>query len=195
MDNKLIRVDGVKWHWYVKTNVHGVMKDEIEAICPDHSMKLTPTARKTSARINGRSTISWSDGQYLYCDEGHTITMPRVYSEERQYVIKRLKAIDFSKMKVINLDDEATPIAKEKLEDKGGKYFITSQLMQSKRGLQLVVYAGEKGASHKSQIFIEPEVKRLAFDHKDLYPTDVFVELKATFEDGTTASLNAPSKD
>jgi hypothetical protein len=76
-------------------------------------------------------------------------------------------------MKVLNLDDEAMPVAKEKVTSKDGKYFITAQLMESKRGLQAVIYAGEKGSAKKTQIFIEPEVKRLAFDQKDLNPSEV----------------------
>jgi len=194
MDDKLVRIDGVKWHRYKKERASGVTKDEVEAICPEHSMKLTPTSSEHHIKINGQSTLSWSDGQYLYCDEGHMITMPRIYSEERQYVVKRLDAINFSKMNVINLDDEATPIAKEKLVDETDRYFITSQLMKSKRGLQLVVYAGEKGATKKTQIFIDPKAKRLSFDQKDLNPTDIFVSLNATFMDGSATAMNAPSE-
>ena len=61
--------------------------------------------------------------------------------------------------------------------------------MESKRGLQLVVYAGEKGKTKKAQIIIEPEIKRLAFDQQDLNPNDVFIELKATFEDGSSHTI------
>jgi len=189
--DKLIRIDGVKWHSTQKINSRGKQVNGVHAICPKHSMELTPSSSNHSASINGQSTITWSDGQYLYCDEGHMYTMPRIYSEERLYVQKRLDAINYSKMATINLDDEAVPIAKEKLETSDDKYFVTSQLMKSKRGIQLVVYAGEKGKKQKTQIFIEPEAKRLAFDQTDLHPTDVFVELKATFDDGSTHEMKS----
>ncbi len=46
----------------------------------------------------------------------------------------------------------------------------------------------KKGEKKKTQIFVEPDIKRLAFDQKDLHPTDVFTKLEATFSDGTKAS-------
>lgn len=189
MEDNLVRVDGVKWHCFKKEKRTGGMKIEAEAICPDHSMKLTPTTDKHSVRINGQSIVNWSDGQYLYCDEEHIITIPRVYSEEKSYVIKRLEAINFSKLKVINLDDEAIPIAKDRINDENDRYFITSRLMRSKRGLQAVIYAGRKNSSSKTQIFTSPDEKRLSFDHKDLHPTEIFLKIEATFDDGSKQSI------
>jgi hypothetical protein len=188
---KLVSIDGVKWRVFSRVNATGKVKDEVEAICPVHSMVLTPSDSDVSVNVNGESTVRCSDGQYLYCDEGHMFTMPRIFSQERAYVRKRLEAVAYSKMETLNLDDEAIPIAKEKIKSDDNRYFITSQLMESKRGLQVVVYAGEKGKKQKTQIFIEPEVKRLAFDLKDLHPNEVFVEMKATFNDGSTQEINS----
>ena len=88
-------------------------------------------------------------------------------------------------MRFINLDDEALPIAEVKLDSKDDPdYFVTGLLTKSKVGLRLIVYAGKKGSPEKSQIFVEPEIKRLAFDQKDLHPSDVFTKVEATFKDG-----------
>lgn len=189
---KLVRIDGVKWHVFRRVNATGKIKDEIEAICPVHSMILMSSDSEVSVDINGESIIHPADGQYLYCDEGHMFKMPRVFSQEKAYIRKRLEAISYSKMETLNLDDEAIPIAKEKIKSDDDRYFVTSQLMKSKRGLQVVIYAGEKGKKQKTQIFVEPEVRRLAFDQKDLHPNEVFVDIKATFKDGSEQEISGP---
>jgi len=91
-------------------------------------------------------------------------------------------------MHFINIDNEATPIAESKVSSKDNRFFVVSRLMESKTGLRLVVYAGEKGKKEKTQIFVEPEIKRLSFDQKDQHPTDVFTKLEAIFSDGTKVS-------
>jgi hypothetical protein len=92
-------------------------------------------------------------------------------------------------MKFINLDDEAIPLAEYKINSKTEKYFITALLTDSKVGHRLVVYAGEKGKKEKTQIFVEPEIKRLAFDQNNLHPKEIFVALEAIFDDGSSASI------
>jgi hypothetical protein len=117
------------------------------------------------------------------------MAIPRDFSDERQYVIDRIDAMVFKNMKLLNLDDEAVPIAESKAHSRDDKYFVTSRLMQSKRGLQLVVYAGEKGKPEKTQIFVEPEVRRLEFDRKNLHPNEVFLAVEAIFDDGSSHSI------
>jgi len=174
-----VRIDGIVWRiWVDNKNIR-----QVQPLCPIHSLRLRPVPY-TSAYKWGESarTLKCED-----CDDLHKI--PRIYSSEKIYVIDRVDAKVFKGMKVLNLDDEAMPIAKEKAVSKNGKYFITTQLMESKRGIQAVIYAGEKGSSKKTQIFVEPEVKRLAFDQKDLNPSDVFLKVTATFADGTSHSM------
>jgi hypothetical protein len=61
-------------------------------------------------------------------------------------------------------------------------------------GQRLVVYAGEKGRKEKTQVFVEPDIKRLAFDQNDIHPSEVFVKLEATFRDGTQISMKKPTE-
>ena len=68
-------------------------------------------------------------------------------------------------------------------------FFATATLTKSKVGLRLVVYAGERGSAKKTQIFVEPDIKRLAFDQTNMHPNEVFAELEATFIDGHKASM------
>lgn len=182
MTQQIVRVDGIKWHIVKLTNGGRTPT----ALCPVHNLRMTelPEGRVYE---RGKFRDRWaSEALKLECAEGpHHFDLPREYSKEKSYVLNRVDAKIFEGMQIIDLDGELTPIAKEKIKSKDNKYFVTSQLMESKRGLQLVVYAGEKGNDKKTQIFIEPEVKRLAFDQKDLNPSDIFVELRATFADGT----------
>jgi hypothetical protein len=186
---RLIRIDGVKWFISDRVNIQKKTVKTVKPICPKHSMELTSSDTNVAARINGQSTLIRCDGLFLHCEEGHVIEIPRILSQETSYVLKRVEAIDFRKMQTINLDDEAVKISESKLSDQDNKYFIASQLMQSKRGLQLVVYAGKKGDKHKTEIIVEPDVKRLAFDTTDLHPNEVFAALTATFKDGSTQSI------
>lgn len=187
MEEQLVRIDGIKW-WVSKTS-NGLRLPV--PLCPDHELRLTSIPPKIySSRQHGYINDSYTNAIVLQCAEGpHELSMPRKYDLEQKYVLDRVDAKVFKDMPLINLDDEAVPIAKDKQKSKNNKYFVTSQLMNSKRGLQLVVYAGEKGTDRKAQIFIEPKVKRLAFDQKDLNPSDIFVELSATFEDGTKHTI------
>lgn len=182
---QIVRIDGIKW-W-----ITGNPRDPVP-LCPDHDLRMVPDPpliRKTGS--SGWHKDYPSNATKLICAENsHRFELPRKYSEEKIYVINRVDAKVFKGAKVLNLDDEAVPIAKEKSVSKDGKYFITSQLMESKRGLQAVIYAGEKGKAQKTQIFVEPNVKKMSFDHRDLLPSEVFLEIKATFNDGTSNTIS-----
>jgi hypothetical protein len=165
-----ITIDGIKW-------VIGEHPPKAVPLCPKDFIKLDPYPDEFFAKK-------------LKCEECQKIyPLPREYNDEQQYVLNKISSRIYKKMRFINLDDEAIPIAEDKTVSKDKKYFVTSRLMKSKTGLRLVVYAGEKGKKEKTQIFVEPEIKRLAFDQKNLHPTDVFTKLEATFSDGTKASL------
>jgi hypothetical protein len=184
---EIVRIDGLKW-WVTQSASGGRVP---VPLCPEHDLRLTPILERIYSSYHRKYVNDSSNNSIsLECAEGpHTLKMPRKYEAEKKYVIDRIDAKVFKGMKTINLDDEAVPIAKEKVKSEDGKFFVTTQLMESKRGLQVVIYAGEKGKTQKTQIFVEPEVKRLAFDHKDLHPTDVFLKVEATFGDGTKQSM------
>lgn len=182
-EEKLKRVDGVLWR---NTLNHAV------PVCPEHYLEMREAY---GIEINeSREIIQLDpDSYWLKCEEGpHFKTMPRELDDQEEYVLDKIKAISYKRMPVLNMDDELVPVAKQK--DKQGKYFVTTQLMESRRGLQVVVYAGEKG-KEKTQIIVEPEIKRLAFDHTNTHPDEVFVELKATFDDGSQQSIKKKDVD
>ena len=184
-DIQIVRVDGIKWCILEQ-------KPRVAApLCPDHDLKLTPAPGLVRRSVgSGYVRDSESNATELSCAEGPPkLPIPRKLSAERQYVLDRIDAKVFKNAKVLNLDDEALPIAKAKASSPNDKYFITAQLMESKRGLQAVIYAGEKGKPNKTQLFIDPETKKMSFDHKDLSPSDVFLKVQATFNDGSTNTI------
>lgn len=171
MSDQGIIIDGIKW-------VIGKTSGNPIPLCPKDFIQLDPYPNAIDPRE-----------KRLKCEEcGEIYSLPRSYEHEKTYVKRKLYSRTFKKMRFINLDDEAIPMAREKVSSEDNKYFVTSLLIKSKIGLRLVVYAGEKGKREKTQIFVEPDIRRLAFDQKNLHPTDVFTKLEATFSDGTKSS-------
>jgi hypothetical protein len=126
----------------------------------------------------------------MKCAEGpHFIDIPRKYDEEKQYVLDRIDALVFKKMTVLNLDDEAIPVAKEELKDEGSSYWVKAKVTESKSGTRLIIWAGDRSTKNKTQLFVEPELKRLGFDHNDDHPTEVFAKVDVTFADGVQSSI------
>jgi hypothetical protein len=175
MDNQTVRVDGVIW--YISKNGNSRY---IQPLCPKHHLRLK--------NHNNRADYSTDSLVCAECNDEYIF--PRTISAEKQYILDKIDSKIFKQMKVLNLDDEAIPLAESKISSKDDKFFVTAILTESKVGKRLVVYAGEKGRKEKSQIFIEPEIKRLAFDQKDMHPTEVFLELTGTFDDGSSVTIN-----
>jgi len=168
----------------------GFIIDGIKWVIGQHPRKAIPLCPKDCVKLTKPSRYDLDDLTYnLVCEECSAVyKLPRSYEREQEYVLNKIDAKFFKGMRFINFDDEALPIAKDKKYSKDNRYFVTSLLTESRAGLRLVVYAGEKGQKEKTQIFVEPKIKRLAFDQNDMHPTDVFTKLEATFADGTKSS-------
>ena len=176
-----VRIDNIKW-W-----ITGVGPTRVpQPLCPTHNLRLTPIAPR-GLTLYYATSLRCED-----CQTPHVI--PRPWEREKQYVLDRIDANIFKDMKVLNLDDEAIPLAETKIKSKDGKFFVVANLNESKTGKRLVVYAGESGKPNKTQIFVEPDIKRLSFDQKDLHPTDVFTKLEATFSDKTITKIEGGDK-
>jgi len=103
------------------------------------------------------------------------------------YAADKIRAKVIAKLEVINYNGELLPVAKT--STKNNEYGVTAQIMESKHGKQLVIYAGKKGVHNKAQIFVDTENGKLSFDHKDLKPTEIFAKIEATFIDGSKMSI------
>jgi hypothetical protein len=177
MEQKKIIIDGLVWLYPGEFY-------KVDPICPKHNLRLYPSISPHLER--GEFGIILQKTQFLFCEDCNKyFELKRDFDRQIRYVVDRIDSKNFKTLKTINLDDEAIPLAEGKNKNKD--YFIVAKLTESKVGQRLVVYAGkkgEKGKEAKSQIFIEPDIKRLSFDHKDLNPNDIFIKFEATFKDG-----------
>jgi hypothetical protein len=186
MSSNLYRIDGVLWE--VKMSPFNNRTGDAVPICPKHHLRMESIDHTSSF-------YSEMSAKHLRCEEcDEDVEMPRGYHYECRYVIDKVASKKYKEMDVMNIDGESVPIAEAKAEPKDSKYFATARLMKSKVGLRLVVYAGQKGKKQKTQIFVEPEVKRLSFDHGDVHPSEVFVALEGTFADGTKGKIERKKK-
>lgn len=177
MSKKLLVIDGVAWQ--VEASISGGYY--ARPICPSDRMELD------------------SDGDYYAeslecpdCEKKYKI--PRNLSREKSYVIEKYKASLRQDWDLVDIDGTLTPVTKKEKKSKDG-YFCTSQVRDSKRGPQVVIYAGKKGQKGKSQIFVTPEERRLSFDQNDINPVDVFTRITAEFRDGTRHILEGGSHE
>lgn len=137
----------------------------------------------------------WSDASTAMCpDCGFEYKLNISLKTAREDIINILNAQKFRKMEMIDIDGVNTPVLKKKASSEDGKYFATVQINESKRGPQLVIYAGEKGTEGKAQIFVTPETKKMSFDHKDIKPTDIFTKITAEFVDGSINEIRESSE-
>ena len=130
----------------------------------------------------------------LKCPEGpHIIVLDRTPGEIREYIRRKIESKKYQEAKYFDIDGYLVPASKEaKVKTESGDYFVTTQVMNSeKKGEQIVIYAGKKGAKYKSQIFIDPKHGKITFDQNDINPKDIFVKIEATFRDGSKASIKA----
>ncbi|SRR6266496_5631835 len=161
---------GIKW-FITPTSDFGV------PFCKEHNMPMQDP--------------EYSSQEYFTCYECGGKRVLRSSIEQKRYVAHKMRSSLVAKIDVINYDGELVPVAKAKSKD--GTYGITAQIMESKHGKQLVIYAGKKGAEGKVQLFVDTKNGKLAFDHKDLKPSDIFAKVEATFIDGSKMSLEAPT--
>lgn len=166
---EIIRIDKIKW-WIV-TDANG--KRTITPLCPQHNLRMTC--------IISNAFGYPSDSTQLECAEGpHRIVIPRKFSNEQQYVINRIDALAFANMKVLNLDDEAIPVAIDQIKN-DSPFWVLAKVTESKSGLRLVIWAGDRSKKTKTQLFVEPELQRMSFDQNDDHPTKIFVKVEAKF--------------
>lgn len=184
MSNELYRIDGLLWQ------VDNYNELAIP-LCPIHRIRLSFN--------KGDELVSWgSPHRYahrLFCEDCDKVySLRRELSDEEDYVVNKVKSTDLLKYDVIDIDGILTPVTKKQKVQADDGFFCTAQIRDSKRGPQVVIYAGKKGSKEKSQVFITPEERRLSFDQNDLNPADVFTKITAEFRDGTSHTIEKTKK-
>jgi hypothetical protein len=178
-DQKFVRVDKIKW-WLPENNTP-------QPICPQHDMRIYPieTSYVDSAGYRRKST---ERSEKLLCDEGpHVIKMPREFQDQKRYVRNKIESKIFASHTFVTIDDDVIPVAREKLKD--SPYWVDAKVTKSKSGTRLIVWAGNREKKDKTQLFIEPELKKLSFDHNDTHPNEVFAIVEAKFLDGSSTII------
>lgn len=186
----LIIIDGIKW-WDTKSTANTRL---VVPLCIQHNLRLQPVILKEKVYSGGTTRlrdVSSDESTQLRCEEdsGHLVDIPRKYKKEKEFVKNKIDAQVFSKFPAINLDDSMIPVAKENIKDKDNPYWIRSKITESKSGTRLIIWAGNREAKNKTQLFIEPEIKKLSFDQNDDHPLEVFSKVEVTFADDVKSSI------
>lgn len=164
----IIDDSGIKW-WMPENNTVYA-----QPYCVEHHLPMSSA---------GAATYT------LYCPDCDTMrTFPRYSSRQKEYAANKIRSKDIAKLDIIDHNGVLTPVAK--IKTKNDEYSVTTQIMESKHGNQIVIYAGKKGGK-KTQIFVDPEKHKLSHDHKDTHPTEIFAKIEATFKDGTKMAIEA----
>lgn len=173
MEYEYYIINGIKWEVPSDRAWRGV-----SAICPKHNLKL---------RLY-RNNYDSCTMKCPECKDEFEFELEK--NELQEYIIDKINSKVLSSTKFINLDDEAIPLAESKDKTEDNRYFVTTKLVKSKVGLRLIIYAGEQGKKEKTQIFVEPDIKRVSFDQKDLNPADVFIKVEGIFNDGSSHTIS-----
>lgn len=173
---KAIRFDGVLW-------IRETKYSDLVPHCPIHRMEMD------------QWVIEPGDEDLLRCPdcEKH-VQLPRIYDDEVTYIERKLKSKDYENLEILNLDGESVPVAEDNISTPDNKYFVRARLMKTRVGPLVVVYAGEKSASDKAQVFVEPNKRRVSFDPKNIHPSDVLAKLEVTFADGSKQTINKKTR-
>ncbi len=169
---------------YILKNKHWIYlgKTHLELLCPND---MTPMRQLKRAWVS-----EFDDSSVAMCpDCGFEYRLDVQLETAKQDVFRMIGAQRFRKMEMIDVDGINTPVLKKKVSTKDDSYFASIQINESKRGPQLVIYAGKKGAKEKAQIFVTPETRKMSFDHKDVKPTDIFTKVTAEFVDGSVNEI------
>lgn len=142
-----------------------------------------------------RADINASFFQCIDLDNPHEIILGGNIDYIRESILRRIGSKKYRDAEYFDIDGYLVPASKEaKVKTKSGDYFITAQVMNSKKkGEQIVIYAGKKGLEDKkdrTQILVDPSSGKLSFDQHDMNPRDLFVKIEATFRDGSRATID-----
>ena len=185
-DSSYVVIDKIKWFVYKVNDVRIP-----QPLCPEHHLRLRHVeSREYDASLRRMVSRGESGATQLKCAEGHRIDLPRTYYEEKQYVLDRIDAVTFANVTYMYLDDIAVPVAVENTKSKDSPIWVRTKVTESKTGLRLIVWAGDRSKKNKAQLFIDPTVKRLGFDQNDDHPMEVFTRGAATFADDVRAIID-----
>ena len=162
------------------------------AFCIEHRIRLEIVSR--SGKIYAQEQSIEGLDTYLMCPEDERmIDLKGVsFSTLRRRFSNTLESIRLKDAEIVSIDGYQIPIAKVDAP-KDEDYWVQARINDTKQGKQLVVYAGKRGDSDKSQIFVDTDNEKISFDQHNIHPNDVFTKLVANFKSGKKATLEDDS--
>lgn len=165
------------------------------AYCQEHRVQLDV---QTNFGTESQSGSLGSEIQYHFICPSDNKQFPIMNQDlylMRRRFFSALEAIQLRDAEIVNVDGYQIPIAKARTADKDDAYWVEARINDTKKGKQLVVYAGKKGEHDKSQIFLDTENDKISFDQNNIHPSDVFVRLVGEFKSGKKTSMEDGSGD
>jgi hypothetical protein len=159
------------------------------AYCPEHRMKLEimDNLGNLWSQDNPPTTVHL----YLLCptDEKRFPLPNNSFWVLQRRFDAALESASLKDAEIVDVDGYQVPIAKATPPAKDKEYWAEVRINDTKRGKQLVVYAGKRGSSDKTQIFIDPENDKISFDQNNIHPNDVFTKVIAEFDSGKKTTM------
>lgn len=108
------------------------------------------------------------------------ITLRAFEAKERQSKTKKWYDIDQETKALTSSEDKSR-----------ADYWSTTKVIQTDKGLRLMVLVGKKGHNSKVQFFIDENLKQITFDTiDDLKPEEILTSFTAIFADGSKAETS-----
>lgn len=165
---------------------------EIYLLCPKNECRAR--MREITSIASNKFKFGESDFICPNCQDSE-IHLGVSYKIAKSDIESIIASGKYKKAEIIDIDGVHTPVLKKKVKSQNNKYFASVQINESKRGPQLVIYAGKRGHKAKTQIFVTPETKKMSFDHKDIQPTEIFTKVTAQFDDETVNTIGKTQND
>lgn len=176
--------------WYIKGQ-------STIAYCPEHRIELDVN---TVWGIRNQAIARVQDSKHL-----GTLICPTddklftVQNNDLSLAIRRfhstIESLNLRDAEIVSIDGYQIPIAKAKTPNKDDAYWVEARINDTKQGKQVVVYAGKRGESDKSQIFVDIENDKISFDQNNIHPNDIFFRLEGQFKSGKKVKLEADAED
>lgn len=169
---------------------------EAVAYCPEHRIELeVSTVWGIKSQFFAKAQDPKRTGHFICpTDEKRFNIEAGDISVASRRFFSTLESISLKSAEIVSIDGYQIPIAKTKTPEKDETYWVEARINDTKQGKQVVVYAGRRGDSDKTQIFIDTENDKISFDQNNIHPNDIFVRLTGQFKSGKRATLEDPAE-
>ncbi len=107
---------------------------------------------------------------------------------------KIMEADYFKDAEIINVDGEMIKIGKEVIKDKD--YWVEAKISKDCKGTkQLMILVGGRKGEDKTQLFLDIDNEKLAFDQNNKHPKEIFTKVVATFKQTEAQISTKKNKD